>query len=395
MQQFEVKALKAQAVVVLRLDAASSEDARLQATQQGARVISVRPLQQGLRFSWRRNRFDLVLFTQELLALLDAGLSLIEAVETLAEKAHDESQDVLRKLTDALYQGQSLSQALQHFPQEFPELYVASVRASEKTGDIVPTLQRYVAYQQQADTIRKQIVAASIYPAVVMVVGVAVAIFLLVYLVPKFSRIYEDMNTDLPFLSRMLLKWGSFAGNNMSLVLFAIVLGCASAVYLVADPAARAKIASLLLWRIKSLRERWYLVQLSRLYRSAGMLLRGGIPAVTAFDMVSGLLHPTLRPRLDKAIQRIREGQPISLVMQSCELTTPVAVRMLRVGEKSGRMGDMMERIALFYDEDTARWVDTFTRVFPPLLLLLIALFIGSIVVSLYMPIFELAGSIQ
>ena len=157
---------------------------------------------------------------------------------------------------------------------------------------------------------------------------------------------------------------------------------------------ARAKVAGLL-WRIKSLRERWYLVQLSRLYRSAGMLLRGGIPAVTAFDMVSGLLHPTLRPRLDKAIQRIREGQPISLVMQSCELTTPVAVRMLRVGEKSGKMGDMMERIALFYDEDTARWVDTFTRVFPPLLLLVIALFIGSIVVSLYMPIFELAGSIQ
>ena len=394
MQQFEVKALKAQAVVVLRFDAASSEDARLQATQQGARVISVRPLQQGLRFNWRRSRFNLVLFTQELLALLDAGLSLIEAVETLAEKAHDESQDVLRKLTDALYQGQSLSQALQHFPQEFPELYVASVRASEKTGDIVPTLQRYVAYQQQVDTIRKQIVSASIYPAVVMVVGIAVAIFLLVYLVPKFSRIYEDMNTDLPFLSRMLLKWGSFAGNNMALVLFGIALGGASVVYLAADPAARAKVAGLL-WRIKSLRERWYLVQLSRLYRSAGMLLRGGIPAVTAFDMVSGLLHPTLRPRLDKAIQRIREGQPISLVMQSCELTTPVAVRMLRVGEKSGKMGDMMERIALFYDEDTARWVDTFTRVFPPLLLLVIALFIGSIVVSLYMPIFELAGSIQ
>ena len=394
MQQFEVKALKAQAVVVLRFDAASSEDARLQATQQGARVISVRPLQQGLRFNWRRSRFDLVLFTQELLALLDAGLSLIEAVETLAEKAHDESQDVLRKLTDALYQGQSLSQALQHFPQEFPELYVASVRASEKTGDIVPTLQRYVAYQQQADTIRKQIVSASIYPAVVMVVGIAVAIFLLVYLVPKFSRIYEDMNTDLPFLSRMLLKWGSFAGNNMALVLFGIALGGASVVYLAADPAARAKVAGLL-WRIKSLRERWYLVQLSRLYRSAGMLLRGGIPAVTAFDMVSGLLHPTLRPRLDKAIQRIREGQPISLVMQSCELTTPVAVRMLRVGEKSGKMGDMMERIALFYDEDTARWVDVFTRVFPPLLLLIIALFIGTIVVSMYMPIFELAGGLQ
>jgi len=394
MQQFEVKALKAQSVVVLRLDAASSDDARSQATQQGVRVISVHALRQGWMPAWRTQRFNLVLFTQELLALLDAGLSLIEAVETLAEKAHDESQDVLRKLTDALYQGQSLSQALQHFPQEFPELYVASVRASEKTGDIVPTLQRYVAYQQQADTIRKQIISASIYPAVVFVVGIVVALFLLIYLVPKFSRIYEDMNTDLPFLSRMLLKWGSFASDNMSLVLLGIGGITALVVYAASNAGARAR-ALTLLWRIQSLHERWYLVQLSRLYRSAGMLLRGGIPAVTAFSMVGGLLHPTLRPRLDKAISRIREGQPISLVMQSCELTTPVAVRMLRVGEKSGKMGDMMERIALFYDEDTARWVDTFTRVFPPLLLLVIALFIGSIVVSLYMPIFELAGSIQ
>ena len=394
MQQFEVKALKAQSVVVLKLDAASSDDAHNQATQQGVRVISVHALRQGWMPAWRAQRFNLVLFTQELLALLDAGLSLIEAVETLAEKAHDESQDVLRKLTESLYQGQSLSQALQHFPQAFPELYVASVRASEKTGDIVPTLQRFVTYQQQADTIRKQIISASIYPAVVFVVGIVVALFLLVYLVPKFSRIYEDMNTDLPFLSRMLLKWGSFASDNMSLVLLGIGGMTALAIYAASNAEARAR-ALTLLWRIQSLRERWYLVQLSRLYRSAGMLLRGGIPAVTAFSMVGGLLHPTLRPRLEKAISRIREGQPISLVMQSCELTTPVAVRMLRVGEKSGKMGDMMERIALFYDEDTARWVDVFTRVFPPLLLLIIALFIGTIVVSMYMPIFELAGGLQ
>ena len=394
MQQFEVKALKAQSVVVLKLDAASSDDARNQATQQGVRVISVHALRQGWMPAWRAQRFNLVLFTQELLALLDAGLSLIEAVETLAEKAHDESQDVLRKLTESLYQGQSLSQALQHFPQAFPELYVASVRASEKTGDIVPTLQRFVTYQQQADTIRKQIISASIYPAVVFVVGIVVALFLLVYLVPKFSRIYEDMNSDLPFLSRMLLKWGSFASDNMSLVLLGIGGMTALAIYAASNAEARAR-ALTLLWRIQSLRERWYLVQLSRLYRSAGMLLRGGIPAVTAFSMVGGLLHPTLRPRLEKAISRIREGQPISLVMQSCELTTPVAVRMLRVGEKSGKMGDMMERIALFYDEDTARWVDVFTRVFPPLLLLIIALFIGTIVVSMYMPIFELAGGLQ
>jgi general secretion pathway protein F len=149
------------------------------------------------------------------------------------------------------------------------------------------------------------------------------------------------------------------------------------------------------LWRIPAIGERMRVYQLARLYRTLGMLLRGGIPVVTAMGMVDGLLRPNLRERLQLAAQDIREGRPLSNVMELRNLTTPVAVRMLRVGERSGHMGEMMERIGNFYDDEIARWVDWFTRLFEPILMTGIGLVVGVVVVLMYMPIFELAGSIQ
>jgi general secretion pathway protein F len=125
------------------------------------------------------------------------------------------------------------------------------------------------------------------------------------------------------------------------------------------------------------------------------MLLRGGTPLVAALGMVSGLLPPDLRERLARATVRIREGASISTAMDESELATPVASRMLRVGEKSGDMAEMMERIAVFHDEELARWIDWFTRLFEPLLMALIGVVIGAIVVLMYLPVFELAGSLQ
>jgi general secretion pathway protein F len=138
-----------------------------------------------------------------------------------------------------------------------------------------------------------------------------------------------------------------------------------------------------------------HIYQLARFYRTLAMLLKGGIPVVTALDMVSGLLQPVLQGRLKLASLAIREGQPISRAMEAQELTTPVALRMLRVGERTGNMGEMMERIAGFYDEEMARWVEWFTKLFEPVLMALIGLVIGVIVILMYMPVFDLAGSIQ
>ena len=161
-----------------------------------------------------------------------------------------------------------------------------------------------------------------------------------------------------------------------------------------AQPATRATLTRAA-WRAPAIGEHLRTFELARFYRSLGMLLSGGIPIVSALGMVSGLLSVQLRSGAAATTEAIRRGETISAAFARGELTTPVAARLLRVGEKSGRMGEMMERIAVFHDEEMARWVDWFTRLFEPLLMVFIGLTIGLIVVLLYMPIFELAGSIQ
>jgi general secretion pathway protein F len=334
-----------------------------------------------------------VLFTQELLALLRSGISLVEALETLAEKdSRASSGPVLAGLLEKLREGQSFSSALQGAPEAFPDLYVATVRASERTGNLSEALTRYVAYQTQLDGVKKHLVSASIYPVILIVVGGLVALFLLGYVVPRFSHIYEDIGGDLPWLTRLLMAWGRFVEARGGILLAGIVAVVAGLVLWLRQPSTRQLIARQIM-RVPAIGERVRVYQLTRFYRTMGMLLAGGTPVAQAMVMVSGLLDQELRQRLDSALKRIREGQQISVSLDSQLLTTPVALRMLRVGERTGQMGEMMERIAAFHEEELQRWVERFTRTFEPLLMAVIGVVIGGIVVLMYFPIFELAGS--
>lgn len=383
-------------MIALSLDAATENEARHKAESQGLTVLGIRQkLALSGIFANNSGRFPLVLFSQELLALLDAGLNLVEAVETLAEKEQrTETRKLLEQLIQTLYEGQTFSAALQQFPDAFPPLYVSTVRASEKTGGLSEAITRYVAYQSQLDIVRKKLMNASIYPVVLMVVGGLVTLFLMVYVVPKFSHIYEDMGGDLPWMSQMLIKWGHLLEAHGSAMLVGTISTFAILFYALTRPATKRWVGQKL-WQIPVIGERMKIYQLARFYRTAGMLLRGGIPAITALEMVSGLLAPALRANLQQAITLVREGRPLSVAMDAHALTTPVSLRMLRVGERTGNMGEMMERVAAFYDEEMARWVEWFTKLFEPLLMAVIGLVVGMIVVLMYMPIFELAGSIQ
>jgi general secretion pathway protein F len=392
--EFKAKALGADnAVNVYPLQAVDEADARRQLDQLGLMPISMTKVR-SLRGA-KKARVPLVNFTQELVALLDAGLSLTESIETLSEKETDAGiKRSLEQIRTRLFEGQTLSTALAELPASFPPLYVATVRASERTGAIREALSRYVTYQQQVDVLRKSLVNASIYPAVLAVAGMLVTLFLLSYVVPRFSGIYEDLGSGLPFASRMLMKWGQLLQAHGLLILTAFASLCAAAGYTLSRPQTRAAFGRQIT-RIPSFGQQLRIYQLARLYRTVGMLLRGGTPAVSAFDMSAGLLSVSMRPSLAAATRAVREGQSIANSMQQHDLTTPVASRMLRVGERSGNMGEMMERIAAFYDEELARWIGIMTRLIEPALMTIIGLIIGVIVVLMYFPIFELAGSIK
>lgn len=395
--RYRIKALKAgEGIVTLALEARDAAEAQVQAKERGYAVVSV---QGGAGLALPRltsgGKFPLLLYTQELLALLQSGISLVEAIETLEEKeARPETRATLKALLAALYEGKPYSSALQSVPGTFPELYVATVRAAERTGDLPEALGRFVAYQTQLDVVKKKLVSASIYPAILIVFGALVTLFLLGYVVPRFSHVYEDVGGELPLVSRLLIQWGRIVEANGLAIATLCVGGILLLAWWLTRAATRARIVRALR-RIPAMGERLRVYQLTRFYRTLGMLLSGGIPVVPALGMVAGLLDTELRMRLDGAQRAIREGKPMSVAMEASGLTTPVALRMLRVGERTGRMGEMLERIAVFYDEEMARWVDWFTKTFEPLLMALIGILIGGIVVLMYLPIFELAGSLQ
>jgi general secretion pathway protein F len=376
------------------LSAVDESDARRQLELRDLKIISLTPLRRTQLFS-RPAQLQLAVFSQQLVSLLDAGLSLVESLEALAERESSAAaQQILQRILARLYEGQTLANALAEQPSTFPPLYVASVRASERTGALRESLARYIAYAQQADALRKTLVNACIYPAVLLGVGLLVTLFLLGYVVPRFSAIYEDVGTDLPAASRVLLQWGQLIDAHGGLMAVALAAFLTAMGYTFSRPATRAKLGK---WvtKIPAVGRQLHLYQLARLYRTTGMLIRGGMPAVAALDMSSGLLRTESRTAFAAATLAVREGQSLAQAMESNGLTTAVAARMLRVGERSGNMGEMMERIADFCDEELARWVAVATRLIEPLLMTVIGLIIGVIVVLMYFPIFQLAGSIR
>jgi general secretion pathway protein F len=392
--EFRAKVLDGSGVSTCVIDAVNEADARRQIALRDLRLISLEPVRR-LRRLLNTPQLHLAVFSQQLVSLLDAGLSLVEALEALAQKeSNTGTQRILEQILQRLYEGQTLATAIAEHPASFPELYIAAVRASEKSGALREALTRYIAYQQQADALRKTLVNACIYPAVLLVAGLLVSFFLLGYVVPRFSSIYEDVGTDLPLASRLLLQWGQLLDEHAAVVVVALVAALAAAGYALSRPATRAA-AGAWIARIPAVGRQLHVYQLARLYRTTGMLIRGGIPAVSALRMSAGVVRPSSRAAYASATRAVTEGQSIAEAMERHGLTTAVAARMLRVGERSGNMGEMMERIADFFDEELARWVAVVTRLIEPVLMIFIGLIIGVIVVLMYFPIFQLAGSIR
>jgi len=364
---------------------------------RGLRVLSIESAtdEVSLASGSSRARFPLLLFSQELLALLDAGLNLTEALTTLYAKERQPAvREVLGNLLKALREGRNFSDVLAAAPEHFPEVYVATARASERTGDLPQTLARYIAYQVQFETIRKKLVSTAIYPVMLLVVGGFVTLFLLGYVVPKFSAVYESSGRDMPWLSTVLLTFGNLIYHNWQIALVGFLSLFSAAVWGISQPEGRAFLLNQVL-RFPWLAAKADEFRLARFYRAVSLLLAAGVALPRAMGMVTGLLSPSQQSRLAQSRIKVEQGQSLSAGLLSVGLASPVAESLIKVGERSGQLGEMLERTARFQDEDFARWVDWASRLLEPILMTLIGLVIGTVVVLMYMPIFDLAGSLQ
>ena len=382
----------------LAIDAASEAEAIRAAVRGGWRVLAVdagatsdtgaalRPGKQGL---------PLLQFSQELLALLEAGLNLGEAMATLHNKeTRAGAKATLAAIVLTLQQGLSFSDTLAGFPDIFPDIYIATVHAAERSGNLPEALARFVAYQLQFDAIRKKLISAAIYPCMLLVVGGLVTLFLLGYVVPKFSVVYESSGREIPWMSQMLLGFGQTLAAHPLLCAGALAAVVGAVVFGIANRAMRMALVLRLL-RLPVLAGKAAEFRLARFYRALSLLLHAGIPLHKALAMVGPMLLPAQQEQLAQARRAVQEGMPFSTALEQAGMATPVAQSLLKVGENTGRLGDMLERSAKFHDEEFARWVDWASRLLEPLLMTIIGVVIGGVVVLMYMPIFELAGSLS
>jgi general secretion pathway protein F len=333
-------------------------------------------------------------FAQQLAVLLRAGVPLLEALQTL------QSQDQPAAVTEALagvieriQLGESFSAALGTQPQAFDALFVAVVEASERSGQVEQALFEQASYLAWVEQLRSKLVAAAIYPVMLIAAGLLVVAFLLIFVVPRFAGLLEGVGGELPFASRALISVGAFSGEHPLLLLLGLAALVALPVWGWRHGLREALLARL--WQLPVLGPRLKLLALAQLYRCLAMLLQAGVPIMPALLNARGVAATHLRAALDRATEAVRLGERLSVSLQREGLTTAVSLRMLKVGEHSGELGAMLGQAASFYDEELSRLSELVTKLVNPALMLLMGLVIGTVVVLMYLPIFQLVDQVQ
>ncbi|RMF47939.1 MAG: type II secretion system F family protein [Deltaproteobacteria bacterium] len=385
-------------VVERQFEAVSSSMLREQLEEQGFYVFRIRRrVLSGLAGSgggrWTSRRF--LSFNQEFLVLLKAGLPILQIFDTLIERQEPGAMlDVLRSIREEVKGGSSLSDAMGKFPRFFPYLYVASIRAGERTGDLPVTLARYIEYQKRLEAIKARVRNATFYPMLLTIAVVAVVLFLMLYVVPSFSQIYADAKVELPFLTRVLIT----VANGMVGALPLLIAGVVLAAVLVRSALLTEKGAFLFdRFKLKvpffgALLTEYALLSFCR---TLGTILLSGVPIVQALQMARGTLNNrVLESAIVAAIRRVEEGMGLSESFERCGFFPNIALRMIGVGEKGGSLPDMLADVADYYETEVERRLDRLTTMIEPVMMASMGLLIGGIVVAMYFPIFQLAGTV-
>jgi len=387
-------------VVEQEFESGSRELLREHLREQGFYVFEIRRryfqgLAQsvGARGGWSSRRF--LSFNQELMVLLKAGLPILQVLDTLLD--HQESggmHEVLNAIREDIRGGSSLSEALGKFPRAFPHLYIASVKAGERTGELPVTIGRYIEYQKRLEIMKAKVKNASFYPMLLVIAVVLVVFFLMLFVVPRFSQIYADANVQLPLMTRIVIGIANGMTEFLPLLIAAVVvLGILLRTFLASDKGA--------FWfdgfKLKlpffgPLLGEYALLSFCR---TLGTTLLSGIPVIQSLQMARGTLNNrALEREIVLATRRVEEGMGLSESFERAGFFPNIALRMISVGEAGGSLPEMLADVAEYYESEVERRLDRLTTLIEPLMMAGMGLVIGGIVVSMYFPIFQLAGTV-
>jgi len=381
-------------------DTADPAALRKNLEEQGYFVFDIRkkPLQFLFgRWIGRRGvtKRTLLLFNQELLVLIKAGMPIIQALDTILEH-QDEGVlgDALKQLREDVKGGDALSTALERYRHIFPDIYIASIRAGERIGDLPNSIQRYIKYLKKVEEIRKKLVSALFYPSILIVVSILAISLLLFYVVPILSQVFTDSGAELPLLTRLLI---SFTTLLRHYALFGLVLLIIAAIAFRSWSSSASGRYRIDRFKLKmpyvgdAVRE----YCLAGFARTLGNLLYNGIPIIESLRISVGTLtNVYMEQHFLEAVKDVEEGGRLSSAFGRTGIIQPFAVRMLSVGESTGSLEEMLMDISEYLEESLEEKLHILTSAIEPAIMIVMGLVIGVIIVAMYLPIFKLAGTV-
>lgn len=345
----------------------------------------------------RRRRIpvqEFVVFNQELAALLKAGLPLLQALDLMLERMHNQHfRSVLADVRDQVKSGADLSDAFAAHGDLFPRLYPSSLKAGERSGELELVIRRFIRYLKLVLDARRRIVSALVYPAVLVCLSVAMIIVMALFVVPKFMGFFAELGGELPVITRIVLAASTFARANWPLLLIGTVVGTVAL-----RSWSRTEVGRLSLDRLK-LRTPFmgpvlHRFALAEFCRSLATLLSGGIPLVPAFEIaISSVGNAFVRSRIEPTVQMVREGKPFHAALETSEIFTDMSIDMVKVCEATGSLDEMLSSVADFLDEQVETRMQRLLSLVEPMMLVFMGLIIAILLISIYLPMFSMLGS--
>jgi len=379
--------------------AASEKELREKYSQQGFLIYSLKARSGGatglLGGRKKLNLEKFLIFNQQFVTLIRAGLPILKALDLLAERLTDPKLGpYVKSVRDEVRGGTLLSEA---FRQQgiFPKIYITSIMAGEKSGSLTEVMDRYVTYQKLALAVRKKIMVSLMYPCVLVVLVILLMVFLVTYVVPTFANLYSSMHAQLPIMTVYLIAIGTAA--QKYIVFFAA--GVIGAIFLFRwwsrKDSARGKVDAVKM-RLPLVGEIWLKYQVAQLARILSTLLVGGIPLVQAMETAADSLGtPLLKRAVETAGKSVREGQPLSGSLKASKIFPPLAIDMIEVGESTGALPSMLSSVAEFFEEDVNTKMAATLSLIEPAIMVVMGCFVAFVLIALYLPIFSLADTIR
>jgi general secretion pathway protein F len=341
------------------------------------------------RFALRAAKADLITFTTELSALLNAGLPLDRSLNIIAEVSDDgEMKKIVQSVLRSIREGSSFSDALQKHPKVFSRLYVNMVRAGEAGGILDVVLEKLNEFLESAKELKDHVTSAMVYPSILAIVGTVIIIFILTFVLPRFSAIFADMGGTMP-LSTQLILWVSSMLRKFWWIILAAVVAC-----LVIFRKYTNTVEGGLKWdnvKLKLMRDVITKLEAARFCRTLGTLLKSGVPLLQALNNSTDIVsNRAIAAKLQNLHKGAKEGKGLAEPLAAARVFPPLALSMIRVGEETGQLDNMLIKVAVTYEKSLREAIRRFMNLLGPIIIITMAVIIGFIVLSVFMAMFSI-----